>query len=761
MKKVCFALVLVSGMFISLSAQTCWKDPEGIKENAFITVTGIGEVRVDALSDKLFRVRVKRGDFWTESALNRYGVLSRKVENYKPEWKTAKGFKTPSSEISIAKDGVVSFKSFVSKANLKSIKLGEKEGKTGKGMSVSFPLAKDERIYGIGDVCRTNLMRRGAKYEVWVKNVNSYIPIPMALSREGWGVLINTTWRNYFDVGFSNQDAMICSAPESNIDFYIFAGSNYRCLLDTYTRLSGRPALLPIWGYGFTYVCNDTINDFGVCAEASQFRDRKFPCDVIGLEPGWMETNYDSTTRKKWHPQRFTWRYWSPRNNFSSALRRMGFKLSLWLCCNYDLFRYEEQLVAGEARKHGRPVELPEGVSETWRDERAETGSKTLKKRNQTAFEEQFKEGELPWFEHLKKFVDQGAQCFKLDASYQVTERPKFIYANGMNDEEAHNVYPVVYAKQMSRGFEDHTKKRSMVYSAGGYAGVQQYVATWAGDTGGGEKPCASLLNLAFSGHSNQSCDMNIFSPASLHFGFLQTWSQQNNWAYWFQPWYQPEENQKIFREYGKLRYRLLPYLYTMAANAHYTGYPVVRALAMEYPDVPEYDEYKTTYMLGDNLLVGAFANKIQIPNGIWYEWRTGEKVVGPCCKDVKITPEWGGALYVKAGAVIPMWPEGMLNVSKGWNKDVELHVWPGADKENHLYEDDGTTLEHRSGKYAKTMLTLKGNALTIGKRVGSFSGMPASHNIKVVVHEGADTRVIDLGEVGIVEKTVDLSKKK
>jgi alpha-glucosidase (family GH31 glycosyl hydrolase) len=474
-----------------------------------------------------------------------------------------------------------------------------------------------------------------------------------------------------------------------------------------------------------------------------------------------METNYDSTTLKKWHPQRFTWRYWNPRNNFSSALRRMGFKLSLWLCCDYDLFRYEEQLVAGEARKQGRKVELPEGISETWRDERVETGSKNLKRRSQTAFEEQFKEGELPWFEHLKKFVDQGAQCFKLDASYQVTERPKFIYANGMNDEEAHNIYPVVYAKQMSRGFEDHATRRSMVYSAGGYAGVQQYVATWAGDTGGGEEPCASLLNLAFSGHSNQSCDMNIFSPPSLHFGFLQTWSQQNNWAYWFQPWYQPEEKQKIFREYGKLRYRLLPYLYTMAANAHYTGYPVVRALAMEYPDVPEYDQYKTTYMLGDNLLVGAFKNTIQIPEGVWYEWRTGEKVTGPCSKKVAIKPEWGGALYVKAGAVIPMWPEGMLNVSKGWNTDMEFHVWPGADSENFLYEDDGTTLEHRSGKYAKTSLKLKGNVLTIGERVGTFSGMPKSYNVKVIVHEGDQTRVIDLGEVSAKGKTVDLAVKK
>ena len=90
----------------------------------------------------------------------------------------------------------------------------------------------------------------------------------------------------------------------------------------------------------------------------------------------------------------------------------------------------------------------------------------------------------------------------------------------------------------MARGFEGHTQRRAMIYSAGGYAGVQQFVATWAGDTGGGAKPLASMLNLAFSGHSNHSCDMDVTDVQGLHFGFLQTWAQQNNWDYWYQPWY-------------------------------------------------------------------------------------------------------------------------------------------------------------------------------------------------------------------------------
>jgi alpha-D-xyloside xylohydrolase len=104
------------------------------------------------------------------------------------------------------------------------------------------------------------------------------------------------------------------------------------------------------------------------------------------------------------------------------------------------------------------------------------------------------------------------------------------------------------------------------------------------------------------------------------------------------------------------------------------------------------------------------------------------------------------------------MWPEGMLSISKGWNADVEFHVWPGADSENHLYEDDGRTLEYRKGKYAKTPLSLKGNILKIGKRTGSYSGMPATRNVKVVVHEGANTRIVDLGQVGANGTTVDIS---
>ncbi len=763
------ALVFALGAWavFSVQARPVWKSPAPNAQSVVTKLADGAQLRVDVLADNLFRVRRSwtndaQGVIWTESGMNRYGILKNEWPKA-PFTREGDAVKTKSTVLAVdPKAGTVHVKSLVSAAdftvNPKAV---------GKGYAISFSLAKDERIYGFGDSGRDNIMRRGHRFEIWIRNNLCNIPIPMAVSRNGWGMLLNSTWRHAFDCGKKDPNALICEANEGDVDFYVFTGRDYRALLDIYTQLSGRPALLPVWGYGFTYVCNQNIDQYNLLNEAMQFRDRDLPCDVIGLEPGWMQKFYDQSEYKEWNQERFYFPYWAPRggHTFIGALKRLGFKLSLWLCCDYDLTRYEEQCVAGQAKKAGRQVEVAAGITESWEDDRigsdpkkaADKQKSKKKSRHKPAMyqrlycpEDDYPEGMTPWFEHLKKFVDQGAQCFKLDGCNQFGEHPNRKWANGMSDEEMHNLYADVYDKQMARGFEDYTGRRSMVYSAGGYAGVQQYVATWAGDTGGGAKPLASLLNLGISGHSNQSCDMSIHSIESLHFGFLQTWSQQNNWDYWHQPWFDAPEKVAVFRAYNHLRYRLMPYIYTAAAEASQTGWPVMRALPFVYPDVPAYDKCVTTYMFGPDLLVSAFTKEISIPAGVWYDWRTGEKVTGPCTRPVKVQPDWGGSLYVRAGAVIPMWPK-KAHVDKGWNEEVELHVWPGADGTSWLYEDDGNSLAYRTGKGARTPLILKDGKLTVGKRTGAYSGMPATRKMKAVFHKpgSTETTVLDLGDVG------------
>jgi len=700
------------------------------------------EVRVEAVSKSVLRIRRSVGGVWKESGLSRYGFIKEDARDCPKE---------TDYETSVGKDGVVSIRSKVSQAALTV-----DPAKAGKGYAVSVSLKPGERIYGIGDSSRESVQRRGRRYEIWVSGGTCGVPVPMCLSSEGWGLVNNSTWRHAFDVGAKDKDALRLEAEEGWVDVYVFVGRDYRALLDAYTHLTGRPQLLPVWGYGLTYVANQEINDFALCAEAREFRKDGVPCDIIGLEPGWMERDYDMATTKYWDRKKFHIPYWTDAEGqtFIGALSRMGFKLSLWTCCDYDLTRYEEECVAGR--------------KEAWKALRTGTSKRVGPddyhwweyKFVQPLDEKNFPEGAQPWFEHYKKFVRQGVKAFKLDACNQYGEHPDRKWANGMSDREVHNLYTAIYGRQMSRGFEDFTNRRSMINSAGGYLGVQHYVATWAGDTGGCLPSLMSAQCLGFSGHSNTSSDLDT-SPDGLHYGFLQAWTFHDNWDYFQQPWYLTPEAHAAFRRYAQLRYSLMPYLYGAAAEASRTGYPIVRALALDYPAERAYDAVKTTYKLGDDLLVSAFAKETVIPSGTWYEWRTDRALKGPCAVPENPSYEWGGGLYVRAGAILPRW-EGLDHLERGWNKEVVFDVWPTAEGGScTLYEDDGVSLGYRTGAYALTRVTcvLKDGKVvfTVGPREGSFDGQPKTRRMSVRIHHNKKITTTDLGEVGAEGKEIVL----
>ena len=275
-----------------------------------------------------------------------------------------------------------------------------------------------------------------------------------------------------------------------------------------------------------------------------------------------------------------------------------------------------------------------------------------------------------------------------------------------MDDEEMHNLYPLFYSRQMHEGFREHTGRRATCFTPSGYAGLQRWTGTWAGDTGGGPKPLVSMLNLSMSGHSLMTCDMDITTKEAVHFGFLQSWAQLNNWNYWRQPWYQGEELQDTFLHYTELRYELIPYLYTMAHIAHRTGMPILRAMPLMFPEDETCYELLNQYMLGDCLLVSAFAEKTYLPAGKWLDYWTGEAHEGP--KWVKLDPPEirGGGLFIRAGAIQPANGTGLVHIDCQPLEDVDFHIAPGADGEALLIEDDGTTYAYEEGHVCETRLT-------------------------------------------------------
>lgn len=352
-------------------------------------------------------------------------------------------------------------------------------------------------------------------------------------------------------------------------------------------------------------------------------------------------------------------------------------------------------------------------------------------------FDTQHRVGE-GWFEHLKKFVDDGAQAFKMDGANQVLFHPDRKWRNGMDDAEMHNLYPVLLAKQMSRGYGEYTGRRAMIYTACGYAGTQRYAATWAGDTGGGEKPLVSLLNHGLSGHSNTSCDMQVWNAEGIHFGFLQPWCQILSWHQYNQPFFLGKEIEPIFRYYLDWRYRHLPYFYSAAHQAARTGMPIMRAMPLVAPDDPRSPELIHQYMVGEWFLTAAFTDTIHLPKGRWIDYWTGETHVGPKELPCIYPEDRGGPLFVPEGAIIPTYPQ-MQYIGETSFERVGLEVFPGKASSFTLYEDDGISYAYLDGQVATTEISCRKTArrisLTIGPRQGSYEGMPEERHFDVCVH--------------------------
>jgi alpha-glucosidase (family GH31 glycosyl hydrolase) len=725
--------------------------------------TAAGQLRLDAVAPGVFRLRL--GATARATSLIRYGIVQLPAEA--PTANIERGadwqqLGTAAGSVRITAAGAVELRDATGTVRLSSTELF---AASGEGFTADFALTADEGIQGLGDVTRERLGKRGFRTEIWVRNVASYVPIPWLCSSRGWGLFANTTWRHYADVGATRSDRLRLGAREGDLDLFLVLGDGYGQLIERFTALTGRPALLPLWGYGLTFVCNEQANAREMVDDCLNLRRADIPCDLVGLEPGWMSQHYDGSTEKTWHKDRFYIPGWikpqaagsqnpdtAGRANvpnpqtFLGATSRLGFKTSLWLCCEYDLtHEAERRAKASEKAVESAaiaPVSSARHPDDFEQDQHFGHEPRLMDRQTKPA---------EPWYQHLSAFVAQGVSAFKLDGAFQVNDHPDRRYGNGMTDEECHNLYPTLLNQQMALGFAEQTGNRPMIYSSGGYTGIQRFSATWAGDTGGGPKPLASMLNHAFVGHSNVSCDMDVFTPAGIHFGFLQTWAQVNSWAYWRHPWLLGDTLLPIFRAYAKLRYRLLPYLYSAAHQAHATGQTVMRPLALTYPDDRACDEVITQYLLGDALHVGVFNDRLYLPSGTWYDFWTGERITGGQHIAATWPADRGGALHVKAGSIVPLWPE-MEYVGQKPVDHLELLVWSGADSASSLVEDDGVTLPDPL-KRATTALSYREDGrsatLAIGARQGSYPGMPATRSYTVRWH-GPQPAAVEVDRVAV-----------
>ncbi|GAA3408820.1 TIM-barrel domain-containing protein [Paenibacillus hodogayensis] len=688
-----------------------------------IPIASGGFMRVEAVSPYTFRIRMRETNDFPESALERYGIIrSRHLcdvitdnDGSRITLSTAKAMlrvEAASGMLSLYKES----------GELLTNHAAPSRYGAGTGFAVHFSMTDGEKWYGLGDESRERLQHRGHRVSMWVENVKRYAPVPLLMSSKGWGLLVNTTWKHEIDIGCTQPDRLTFEGLGGELDYFVFVGDSLEQLLDRYTDVTGKPVLLPIWAYGLTYVCHEQVNARQMVDDALNFRREGIPCDMIGLEPGWMKEFNDFSANKSWHPERFGIPSYAKKSDtFIGALDKLGFKLSLWLGCDYDLSVYEERQLAGARTKAAEPS-----------DHEADKES---------------------WYAHLRKFVEQGVSAFKLSGAYQAIPQPGRRWGNGMDDEEMHNLYPLMLAKQMHLGFKEQTGLRSMIYTVSGFTGMQQFAATWSGNSEQ-EPGLVSLLNHGMSGHVHTTTDMDVSTPEGIHFGFLQPWSQLNSWAYWRHPCLLEHDLLQTFKTYAKLRYRLLPYIYSAAHCAARTGMPIVRAMPLAYPADSRSDGLLHQYMLGDYLLTAALTNRIYLPEGVWFDYWTGKRHTGPLEMEYAVTAPAGGPLFVRGGAIIPVWPE-VTHIGAKQPEKLGLHVYPHGESEYTLIEDDGTTYRYLDREVAETAIscraTEKWTRIAIGRRTGQYEGMPVKRKYELLLHVQAkplqvavDGRVIE-----------------
>ena len=605
--------------------------------------------------------------------------------------------------------------------------------KRNKGYRVCMQVADGERFLGLGDSQRQQLVLNGLSGELWIRNPVCHVPVPFVMSSRGYGIFFNTTRKLYYNIAKTDAKKAVFAVADSFLDIYILTGQSLAGLINSFTLLTGRPHLPPMKSFGIWVImyywstCNDVQNI------ASGMRERKMPCDNISLEPGWMEKNYDQTVDRDWSEHRFTAcpaPYWRGAvQHMIQCLGRAGYNIGLWLCCRWDLTLEEERRARARL---GEPEQTPselmkiDDVAYQLLDEKM-TGE---------AYLDNVTKRDQAWFDHLKKFVDDGVKYFKLDGCALMSEFPDRLYANKKTDEEMHNLAFLLEAKQTFEDYEKYTSKRSYGIYPCAWTGVQRYAGTWCGDTGGGRQPMIGLLQNCLVGHTFCTCDVENDHIPGIHMGYLLPWTVVDCWAAPHYPGYLSEDLNDIGRDYSNLRMQLVEYYYSLAFLASQTGMPIMRPLFMAYPEEDWTYSQDMMFMIGDFLLADVFSGAdIRLPKGRWYDMWSGKTYEGNGeSQAIPVPKNRGGHLFLREGSLVPTLPV-RQSVDPKAVTEIEWLVFPGRDASFDLYLDDGETLKHREGEYAVQTVNLRGRELEFG---GIRGGRPeflsnVKHTVRIV----------------------------
>jgi alpha-glucosidase len=711
---------------------------------------GDARMQIVAVREEVVRVRVSRSKELPEDAS--WAVLKEARESRvavaADDTSSAVGFRTQALRVSVNRKTfaltVADLGGNILQEDVRPIEF------QGGAFRVYKAMPLDEHYFGLGDKPGP-LDRRGQAFAMWNTDAYSFqestdpiyksIPYFMAFrSGRTLGVFLDNTWRSSFDFGKQLPDTYSFGAVNGPLDYYVFYGPTPKHVVETYAWLTGTISLPPMWSLGFQQSRYSYTPQSRVMETAEHLRADHIPADVIYLDIDFQQQHRPFTVDQKTFPD---------LPGLISQLASKNFHVVAITdlhIANYPGHGYApyDTGIAGDhfVKNHDGSVYL----GSVWPGPSAFPDFTRAKTRD--------------WWGGLYRgFSEMGIAGFWNDMSepsvfssptktmpedviHRIDESG--FMKRSATHAEIHNVYGMENSRATFEGLQHlNPDFRPFVLTRATYAGGQRYAATWTGDNSSTwnhlRLTTPMLENLGLSGFALSGADVGGYAGTPQQ-DLLTKWIEIAS----FQPidrdhtekgtgdqepWVGGPEPESIRRRFIEERYRLMPYLYTLAEEASRTGLPIERPLFLEFPDAAS-DHHPIDvdpqaageFLLGPDILIAAppYPDKldnyvVEFPSAKWYDYWTGQPVSKPAAGDdpdpnappsptdlVPLTtwlhPELASLpVFVHAGAILPIAPL-VQSTNETPHGPLTLRVYAGDNCAGHLYLDDGKTYAYKTG---------------------------------------------------------------
>jgi alpha-D-xyloside xylohydrolase len=762
--KTAFFLILILSILVSFPAAgsilSYLKNSDGV---TFTLDKGLLKVKV--CSENIVEVKYTALQSFTEKA-------SLVIFN---GWKTDGKFSVAETKDEIVistaylKIWVNRFTNAVKFTDLKDRTILAEDGASGKtmveatiaGMQVhncitQFISPADEALFGLGchpeDTLSINY--KGRNQELLIKYMTGAIPV--ILSNKGYGLLWDNYSPSYFYGAEANNTKFKYTSENGNmVDYYFIYGPDFDRIISGYRQVTGAAPMFPKWAFGLFQSQDRYKSQAEVISVKDRYRNAKIPVDCIVQD--WFYWEPDVIGSHRFWPERYP----DPKSMVSELHKaNIHAMISIWPVMAKGTANYDAMAKAGNL------------TTITWDNVMTHTFDNYYDAHSQKA--------RLMYWQQARDslIAPQGWDAWWVDQCEPdngalLDERRKADFAIGKGI-DYFNTYSLMHSTGLYENWrKDIPGKRAFFLIRQAFAGQQRNAATlWSSDITCTWRAFKSQvpqgINACASGIPFWTSDIGGY-----HFHWMPPdWSTADNGEL-FTRWFQFGTFSPIFRIHGKgeralfsdnwdaktkailldydnLRYRLLPYIYSLAWKVTSQGYTIMRSLAFDFKDDPKINSIPDQYMFGPAFLVNPVTERMYSNNkniteiktrevylpksSDWFNFWTGETLAGGQVIDSP-APIETLPLYVKAGSIVPMGPFLQYATEKPADP-LEIRLYPGADASFILYEDENDSYNYEKGLFSTISFNWDDakHRLIIGERKGNFPGMVERRIFQIVI---------------------------